>query len=168
MTGKRREQTMPEVNISQFLATRIRKAGEGLHTACEKMPEDKITWHPKTSEGVGRDALDQLLECAYFNGWYARALNTRTQPAFESSDYKAQTEAHANKTAALRWFQQETNALADAVAAFPASSLGDTIQDPLHNTQTTWADFAVDLLYWNTVYHEGQVNYIQVLYGDMS
>ena len=159
---------MPEVNLSQFLATRIRKAGEGLHTACEKMPEDKIAWHPKTSEGEGRDALDQLLECAYLNGWFAKALNARSVPPFDAGDYKAQMDSRRNKTEALRWFQQETNALANALAAFPSISLGDTITDTLHSVQTTWADFAADLFYWNTVYHEGQVNYIQVLYGDLS
>ena len=31
----------------------------------------------------------------------------------------------------------------------------------------TWAEYAA-FFYWNTIYHEGQVNYIQVLYGDMS
>jgi len=157
-----------EINLSQFIAERIRKAGAALYAACEKMPEDKIAWHPKTSEGEGRDALDQLVECAYLNEWFANAVRNQAVPAFDGNDYKTKMDANRNKAAALRWLQQGTNALADAIAAFPTSKLGDTITDPLHNVQTTWADFAIDLFYWNTVYHEGQVNYIQVLYGDLS
>ena len=58
--------------------------------------------------------------------------------------------------------------LAGALESFPAAKLGETCRDTVHNIDTTWANFAIDLFYWNTVYHEGQVNYIQVLYGDLS
>lgn len=159
---------MSEISLSQFIADRIRKAGAAFHAACEKMPEDRIAWHPTTEGNSGRDALDQLLECAYLNEWAAGAYRNQAVPPFDANDYKQRMDANRNKAAALRWFKEATNALADAIAAFPVSRLGDAITDPLHNTPTTWADFAIDLFYWNTVYHEGQVNYIQVLYGDLS
>ena len=159
---------MSEVNLSQFLAERIRKAGEGLASAIEKMPEDKVGWHPKTSEGEGRDALDQALECAYLNEWAAEGYRTQISPQIDWEDYKVQCDKRRNKSDCVRWLHSSTNSLADALAGFPAAKLGEACRDTVHNIDTTWANFAVDLFYWNTVYHEGQVNYIQVLYGDLS
>ncbi len=159
---------MSEVNLNRFLADRIRKAGEGLTAAIEKMPDEKIAWHPKTSEGEGRDALDQALECAYLNEWVAEGYRTQISPQIDWEDYKVQCDKRRNKADCVRWLHSSTNSLADAVESFPAAKLGETCRDTVHNIDTTWANFAIDLFYWNTVYHEGQVNYIQVLYGDLS
>ena len=160
---------MSTVNLPQFLASKIRSAGTALHDAVAKMPEHRIAWHPETEGNQGRDALDQALECAYLNEWVAKGYRTGEMPAIDWDDYKVATGARRNKTAALAWLQSSTEALASAIAAFPADKIGDATTDPVHDGKaTTWADFAIDLFYWNTVYHEGQVNYIQVLYGDMS
>ncbi len=160
---------MSAVNLPQFLASKIRSAGTALYDAVAKMPEDRIAWHPETEGNKGRDALDQALECAYLNEWVAKGYRTGDMPAIDWDDYKVATEARRNKADALAWLQSSTQALSSAIAAFPADKIGDATTDPVHDGKaTTWADFAIDLFYWNTVYHEGQVNYIQVLYGDMS
>ena len=159
---------MASVSLPAFLAERIRKAGTALHDAVAKMPDDRISWHPETEGNKGRDALDQALECAYLNEWVAQGYRTGNAPQIDWDDYKRQCDAKRNKADCLRWLQSSTDALATALAAFPADKLGDSVMDTVHNAPTTWADFAIDLFYWNTVYHEGQVNYIQVLYGDMS
>jgi hypothetical protein len=158
---------MSEMNAPQFLASRIRAAGQALHTAAEKMPEDRIAWHPTTEGNQGRDALDQVLECAYLNEWAAKAFRAGEVPPFDSAEYKSKPNQYRNKAAALRWLQEGTNALADSIAAFSASRLGDTVTNPITGKPCTWAEYS-DFFYWNTIYHEGQVNYIQVLYGDMS
>ena len=160
---------MPEINLSQFLANKIRNAGTALHDAVAKMPDDRIAWHPETEGNKGRDALDQALECAYLNEWVARGYRTGQMPNIDWDDYKVRTDARRNKADCLAWLASSTEALSSAIAAFPADRLGEATTDPVHDGKaTTWADFAIDLFYWNTVYHEGQVNYIQVLYGDLS
>ena len=160
---------MGTVNLNTFLAGKIRSAGNALREAVAKMPEDRIGWHPETEGNKGRDALDQALECAYLNEWIAKGYSTGQMPAIDWDDYKVQTDAKRNKAACLAWLSSSTDALAGAIQNFPADKLGDATTDPVHaGKATTWADFAIDLFYWNTVYHEGQVNYIQVLYGDMS
>lgn len=155
-------------NLSEFLAAKICKAGEGLTGAVAKMPEDRLAWHPTTEGNQGRDALDQALECAYLNEWAAAGYRSGSSPAIDWDDYKIQCDKRRNKADCVAWLKSSTEALASAVAAFPESKLFDTVHDAVHGYDTTWADFAIDLFYWNTVYHEGQVNYIQVLYGDMS
>lgn len=160
---------MSTINLSQFLAGKIRNAGNALHDAVAKMPEDRLSWKPETEGNSGRDALDQALECAYLNEWVAEAYKTGEMPSISWDDYKAATDAKRNKEACVAWLKSSTEALASAIEAFPADKLGEETTDPIHGGKaTTWADFAIDLFYWNTVYHEGQVNYIQVLYGDMS
>ncbi len=158
---------MSEVQLSAFLAGRLRSASAALYAACEKMPADRVAWNPPVEGNQGRDALDQLVECGYLNEWAAAAFRNVALPAFDGDDYKKRKDANRNQAAALRWLKDGTNALAAAVEAFPAARWGDTLQNPFINQTTTWAEFA-DFFYWNTVYHEGQVNYIQVLYGDMS
>jgi hypothetical protein len=160
---------MSAVNLPQFLASKIRSAGNALHDAVAKMPEDRISWHPVTEGNNGRDALDQALECAYLNEWVARGYRSGQMPPINWDEYKVATDARRNKADCLAWLKSSTEALASAIANFPADRIGDATTDPVHDGKaTTWADFAIDLFYWNTVYHEGQVNYIQVLYGDMS
>jgi hypothetical protein len=160
---------MAAINLSAFLAGKIRAAGEQLTAAVEKMPEDRLKWKPTCEGNGGRDALDQALECAYLNEWVAAGYRAGTMPPLDWDDYKVKTDARRNKADVVAWLRRSTDALAGAIAAFPPEKLGDATIDPVHNGKaTTWADFAIDLFYWNTVYHEGQVNYIQVLYGDLT
>ena len=158
---------MAEVNLSGFLAKRLRASSDALHIACAKMPEERVGWHPPVEGNEGRDALDQVVECAYLNEWAAQAFRDGRLPAFDNEDYKKKKDANRSQQAALAWLQSGTNSLASAVEACSPSQLGETVTNPFTGKPTTWAEFA-DFFYWNNVYHEGQVNYIQVLYGDMS
>lgn len=158
---------MAHINAPAFLAGLLRSSGQALHTAGAKMPADRLVWHPQPEETPGRDALDQLAECAYLNEWAAAAFQAGSVPAFDGAAYKAAIAAHKANNTALTAFQSATEALAAAVGAFAADSLGDTITNTITGQSCTWADFAM-FFYWNNIYHEGQVNYIQVLYGDLS
>ncbi|HEV2471046.1 MAG TPA: hypothetical protein VGS41_00155 [Chthonomonadales bacterium] len=157
---------MADINLSAFLAARIRAAGKDLYNACKKMPEDRIGWHPETEGNKGRDALDQALECAYLNEWGAQAFRDLAIPAFDKADYKDRQDANRTAAAALAWLQRGTELLASAVASVPVGKLATVITNPFTKKETSLAEYA-DFFYWNTVYHEGQVNYIQVLYGDL-
>src|SRR3954465_4986331 len=124
---------MAAINLSQFLANKIRNAGGALHDAVAKMPDDRIGWHAETEGNSGRDALDQALECAYLNEWVAQGYRTQQMPSIDWNDYKVQTEARRNKAACLTWLASSTEALASAIADFPADKLGDATVDPVHD-----------------------------------
>lgn len=155
-------------SLAGFIAKRIQTAGDALHTAFAKMPEERAAWKPTVEGNAGRDALDQVLECAYLGAWAAEGYAKGALPAVDWDDYKVQCDAKRNQADALVWLKSSNDALAAAITALSDEKLGESVTDPLHNTPSTWGDFAVDLVYWNLVYHEGQVNYLQVLYGDMS
>jgi hypothetical protein len=158
---------MGGVNVPAFIAGGLRSAGKKLYDAGAKMPEDRFGWHPETEGNKGRDAMDQILECAYLNEWAASAFKSGVASGMDNDDYKAKTDANRNQAAALKWLQEGTEALAAAVEGMTSEQLAGTLTHPFYQKETTWAEYAA-FFYWNTIYHEGQVNYIQVLYGDNS
>ncbi len=157
---------MADLNISQFLAMRLRNAADALHAACERMPDERLLWKPDPEGHAGRSALEQVCECAYLNQWGAAIFRSHALVPFDRADYEQQIQARCNRDA-LFWLLEASNALAQAVAGFPAGQWGAALTHPLTHQPVSWAELA-DFFYWNTVYHEGQVNYIQTLYGDRS
>jgi hypothetical protein len=157
---------MADLNISQFLAMRLRNAADALHSACDRMSDDQLQWKPTLEGHAGRSALEQVCECAYLNQWATAIFRSHAVAPFDNADYEKQTQARYNREA-LFWLLETTNALAQAVAGFPAGQWGAVLTHPFTRQPVSWAEFA-DFFYWNTAYHEGQVNYIQTLYGDKS
>ncbi len=158
---------MAEIDIRSALAGWVRDSGESLYKAGKKVPAERFQWHPKAEEAEGRDTEDQIAECAVINTWGTQAFQTGSVPPIDWSQYPALV-AEVKTGDALEALKTATEALAEAIEAFPADKLGDKIPHPFYEgKEITWADFAM-IFYWNDVYHVGQVNYIQVLYGDNS
>lgn len=158
---------MSEINLSAFLATRIRNAGKDLEKALGKMSADRQSWKPVVDGNEGRDALDQMIECGLLNGFLAPSFHTGQAPTPDWDAYGVQKAALDSPEKVMAAFTAGTEALAAAVEACPATRLSERFIDPFFKKEINWAEFA-DFLYWNMCYHEGQINYIQVLYGDKS
>jgi hypothetical protein len=158
---------MSEINLAIFLASRIRGAGKDLEKAFGKMPADRQTWKPPVEGNEGRDALDQMIECGLLNGWCATSFHNGEAPAPDWDVYTVEKAKLDTPEKALAAFVSGTEALASAIESCSATRLAETFIHPFYKKETTWAEFA-DFFYWNMCYHEGQINYIQVLYGDMS
>ncbi|MCX6379447.1 MAG: hypothetical protein NT023_08205 [Armatimonadetes bacterium] len=157
---------MAEIDIRSALASWVRDSGESLYKASKKVPAERLQWHPKPEEWEGRDTEDQVAECAVINAWGTKAFQSGSLPPIDWSEYPAAV-AEVKKGNALEALKTATEELASAIEAFPIDRLGDKIKHPFHEGEITWADFAM-IFYWNDIYHAGQVNYIQVLYGDNS
>lgn len=56
------------------------------------------------------------------------------------------------------------NLLFKAIGGFPSDRLMDTVTEPW-GSETTYLDLMM-YQYWNTVWHTGQIAYIQTLLGD--
>ncbi len=158
---------MSEIDLSSFLAARIRGAGADLEKARAKMPADRQSWHPEVEGNIGRDALDQMIECGMLNGFLAGGFRTGEVPNPDWDVYATEKAKLDSAEKVMAAFKEGTAALASAVEACPAARLAETFTDPFFNKEINWAEFAL-FLYWNMCYHEGQINYIQVLYGDKS
>ena len=158
---------MSEINLAAFLASRIRSAGADMEKAMSKMPADRQTWHPPVEGNAGRDALDQIIECGLLNGWGATCFQNSLAPAPDWDAYTALKATLDTSEKVHSAFRAGNEALIAAISACSPARLAETFTHPFYNRETNWAEFA-DFFYWNMCYHEGQINYIQVLYGDVS
>lgn len=158
---------MSEINLAAFLAARIRSTGKDLEKAMGKMPADRLSWHPPVEGNLGRDALDQYIECGLLNGAGAAYFRSGQVTAPDWDAYTAQKATLDTPEKVLSAFKAGTEALAAAVEALSPARLAETVTNPFYNSESNWAELA-DFYRWNMCYHEGQVNYIQVLYGDKS
>lgn len=158
---------MSEINLATFLAARIRSAGRKIEKAVGKMPADRQSWQPSVEGNNGRDALDQIIECGLLNGVIAASLQSGEAPNPDWDAYTAKKATLNTTEKVLAAFKEGTENLAASVEACPEARLAEKFTDPFFNREVNWAEF-VDVLYWNMCYHDGQINYIQTLYGDVS
>jgi hypothetical protein len=158
---------MSEINLAAFLASRIRTAGANIEKAVGKMPADRQKWHPTVDGNEGRDTLDQLIECGLLNGLVAGAFQSGGVPNPDWDAYGAKKATLDSGEKIHAAFKEGTEALAAAIETCSPARLAETFIDPFFEKEMNWAEFA-DFMYWNMCYHDGQINYIQVLYGDKS
>ena len=149
--------------VIELIAKLNRQASQGLARNIKAMPEDKVSWHPMD---VGRDAIDQAIECAGIYFLAAKSLTTRENPVFDPAAFEAMKTENDTTEKVLALLEKGTDTFVAAVEAFPPEHLDDKVTLPFGGgMEMTFADMML-LAHWNTVYHVGQVTYIQTLYGD--
>lgn len=143
------------------------QATKGFFDAARKVPADKVAWSPMEA---GRSVLSQAQEIAQSPAWGAGLMETRTMPDF-NREFMANMMAEREQWQTIDACEEECSRrlekLFEVLDAFPAEDLEATMFLPFGNRDWTFAELAM-LHYWNACYHQGQVNYIQTLYGDSS
>ncbi len=140
---------------------RIRQSAEGLAVNLKAMPADKAAWKPFDK---GRSAFEMVAECGVISRKTAETLCTREDPRMNCTVFRqiqAETDTIEKATQLL---QDGTDALVAAIEAFSEEHWEDTVTMP-RGQVLTFVEF-VQLVYWNNTYHNGQISYIQTLYGD--
>jgi len=145
------------MNTQETFVKLLEKGIPMLFTAAKAMPADKFDWKPETTT---RSAHELVLECVTMVGLSAGFLTTRTMPAYEEEMAK-----YAGKPLEeMETMVKESAAkLYTAIRAFPDAELEVSVDMPWG--KTTYFE-AISYPYWNIMYHTGQINYIQTLYGD--
>ena len=148
------------VSVQQLAARQTRQAANGVIAAANSTHPDKVTWKPL---GQGRAVLDQVIECSMANRKWAGILSTfayanlspQMRTVFDSIDTLPKATAMLEET---------TQQLIAVLLHVPDERLDTEIE-------TEWGPYnaaeACLHAYWNMVYHEGQINYVQTLYGDI-
>ena len=129
-----------------------------LFTAAKAMPEDKYDWKPSETS---RTAHELVVECVTMLTGSAGMLTTRAMPAGhdeQSKTYTAMTLAEIEVQAA-----RDLEVLNAAIRAFPEADLEEALEMPWG--KMTFFEI-MSYPYWNIMWHAGQINYIQTLYGD--
>ncbi|HLV80236.1 MAG TPA: DinB family protein [Chthonomonadaceae bacterium] len=150
---------MPQT-IQALAAELTHFAAETIMVLVQNTPPDKWDWKPLDN---GRTILNQMAECALANQKWADILRRRAWVSYgEEAWQQAFSELNTLDKAAAR-LQETTANLVEAILALPDEEMDGLVQTP--NGPYSLPRCCMHA-YWNMVYHEGQINYIQTLYGD--
>lgn len=145
----------------QAFITMNNQAVDMLFGSVRKMPAEKQTWRPLDE---GRSAIEQCRECASVTDMFQAHIDPSHTPRWstyedmtsETSTWdldKCESECKAN-----------TAKLNDAIAKMSPEQMEEIHTMPW-GSEHSGGEIA-GFHYWNLVYHIGQINYIQTLYGD--
>jgi hypothetical protein len=147
-------------SLANFLVRVIPKAVDDLETAFNRLPEDKRTWSPAETS---RSALNQMAEVAMLNGSSAETIKNRAFPEFDMETYfKQLTELSTDWPTVKAMLDANTAAAIAAIESVPESDLQIEIPSPFGPLTL---EQIMAYPYWNTCYHEGQINYIASILG---
>ncbi len=148
------------MTVMQLAASRTQRAVNDLVAAARSTQPDKLEWIPM---GEARTILDQLTECVIANIKWTNILRTRQYDNVSPEVWEQTTTACDTLPNILAKLQQSGTELVAAISGIPEEETGDEIPTP-------WGPYSLAdcclHAYWNMVYHEGQINYVQTLYGD--
>lgn len=149
-------------SLQAMLAQMNRGAAAALGKAAEEMG-DRIKWRPLSK---GRSALDQILECGWLYLFSAQIFSEQGVPPIDSSFFEKLYAENNTREKALALLARAGEDFAQSLEAFPSDKLEERVVLPFGGgLERTFVELAL-MCYWNTVYHEGQVNYIQTLYAE--
>lgn len=156
------------MNYQKFVIEITEKAAGDLFKSAKAMPEDKLVWRPLE---VGRSALDyagesaQMAEAALYmiGGEKKKTVDPSqfTEMVKERGEWKTIEECE-------KAFHEKFKTSKKIIESTPDSELEQMVDFPFGQPgeQVSIAEVMLST-YWQLVYHLGQINYIQTLYGDM-
>jgi uncharacterized damage-inducible protein DinB len=148
------------VSVPQAAAELSQEACETLIRVAGATPADKLSWEPLEN---GRTILAQLAECTLANLKWARILRTREYANLPRDLAENLWGQLTTLDAISTKLRESVEELVSALGGVPVDELSSQVQ-------TEWGAMSLSRCcfhaYWNMVYHEGQINYIQTLYGD--
>ena len=150
------------MTIKEYIIADAVKSFSNLLEGARKVPTDKLDWKPLDN---GRSTLDLVQECALCPLWVPGLLDKR---AFDPSGFEGFEAAKAGMPtleACEAAGKANLETMKEAINSFPDSEMDVRIDLPWGNyTLTEVMGFPA----WNMIYHFGQINYVQTLYGDFS
>ena len=118
-------------------------------------PADKLDWKPEEKGRSIRELLEELVSATN----YGAAVLATKSPAMDA--YVAHPGLEAAELESLH--RAAVKGFISAMKSFPQAELDDKVELPWG--AQPYFD-SVSYTYWNLMYHNGQIGYIQTLYGD--
>ena len=149
---------------TEMAAQALRHASKALVRIVKSTQPDKIEWSPLDQ---GRTVLDQVQECAVICFLSQDTFSKAIQPVFDFELFGRKKVEFNTIEKALEAIETNTEALAKIFEAFPEESLSMMVHLPFGpgGMTVSFGEFMM-MPSQNMVYHYGQINYIQTLYGD--
>ena len=144
------------MDVFHWQAKLVRRSAHLLAHFLEQTSPDKLNWRPYLPESAEmRSAFDIVFECAKVNRRFADLLHER--------EIGASAKDHSYRSEATKDLLDSAEELASAIEGLPESAL-----EKLYKTASgqVTGRFLLELPVNNMYYHGGQINMIQLLYGD--
>jgi uncharacterized damage-inducible protein DinB len=147
-------------HVAALASALSREAGETLIRVASSTPPDRLEWKPLDN---GRTILDQLVECCIANRKWARILRNRTYSNLPREQVVATYAGLDSLEVIAARLRETVRELVEGIETVSDEDAGKKLD-------TEWGPYTLGRCcihaYWNMVYHEGQINYVQTLYGD--
>ena len=141
------------------------KAVEDVCRAALAVPEDKRSWSPM---GEARSVLSQMQEIATQPAFFVPIIRDGQTPAFDEHAREQALKLRQSFDSVEKCIEaarKATTELCQAMAAVPDARLEQEMTLPFGGGMTlTMADILA-MPSWNTIYHLGQINQIQLMLG---
>jgi hypothetical protein len=147
------------MTVPEYVARQTIRLADGFAHFLSTTPDDRLVWHP-TLPGAAptRSMLEQVSECVSVNRLLAAVLRhgeALPMPA-ESIDFANGLDAQEHLVSSAR----------ELAAAISAMSEHDLAGSYIHPRGVMLGENIIMMGLRNMAYHTGQVNLIQILYGD--
>jgi len=143
------------MDYAESLDILLHSGADALWRTVRAMPADKLDWKPAETSRTARELVEEIVMTTGFSAGF---ISTQKMPDMEGGDKSPKS---------VEEMEQEHRAgLEDAIAAikaFPADKLKEEVELPWG--KQSWLE-VIGYLYWNMMYHYGQIAYIQTMYGD--
>ncbi len=154
------------MRLQDYIIESTRSAANAFFKAAKAIPADKFEWSPLDN---GRSALDLCRECAKCPDWALSIISGEPMPEWNEESQAAMKAEQADWTTAERC-EQECNSRLEKLFAYYQEMPDERLSEKKWLPYDGGRDFAMPEMmeypHWNFNYHEGQLNYIQTLYGD--
>jgi hypothetical protein len=153
------------MRIQDYLADGMVSAAKEAFKNAKAVPGDKVDWKPLD---LGRSVLDQAREMAKCPDW-AYSICSGEEPDW-SEGAMSEQQKEMNTWDTVERCEQECNQrmerLVKLYREMPDERLKETKFLPFDGGRDFTMVEMMEYPRWNYNYHNGQINYIQTLYGD--
>lgn len=125
------------------------------------LPEDKRSQCPG---GCAKTPLSVVVECGMVNGFVAAYLTTGSTERMPPEEREAFMNSFDTAEKALDYLETQTQKLYAAFDSLDENTLGEMSDFPFGRPMSRMA--IAELPAIHMMYHDGQLNYVQTLYGD--
>jgi hypothetical protein len=149
------------MTVQEYQAGCIERAGQTLAFYLEQTQADKWDWTPTVEGAAGlRSALNMVSECILVNRMIAMVLRGETPPPFKPGEMEP---PFTDPAEAGPMLVESAKELANAVRAL---SNEDLMREFPSRRGPMPGHLLMEIPYRNMHYHGGQMNMLQLCYGD--
>ncbi len=153
------------MRLQDHMIEAIRNAQAEAFRYAKAVPDDRLEWTPLEK---GQSVLSMTRELAKTPDWayYVLTGAQPENPETAEADQKAEMESWKNVSECEAACLEKLERLFALYRAMPDSQLSETKWLPFNGGRDhTYAEL-LEYPRWNFTYHQGQIAYIQTLYGD--